>query len=480
MKPRMSPREKVAQMVCADFRFDLPDYERITAAVKAGVGGVCLFGGSIFDIASFVNGLQNLAKFPLLVASDFENGAGQQVSGATVLPSNMAVGATGSEELAELKGRVTAREAKALGVPWVLAPVLDLQVRADNPIVNTRSFGADAGLVTRLGRAFARGVRAEGAIACGKHFPGHGDVSTDSHLELPVLDDPGPALGPFRDAMEELDSIMVGHLVVKGVDAERPATLSSRVVDGLLRDGLGYGGLVATDALMMGAITKTIDAAEAVVRAAEAGNDILLYPADPLGAIDALEKALHSGRLNEGRVDRSVMRILDAKKRCGLTENRIADPGAVERVVGCDEHLKAADRIAEASVTKLRGEFPVRKARVELVTDGGIELTVFRDELDRRGALSRDSDVGVIALSSRVRAFQGKVGIDPKVLAKSRERLAGAKRIVAVSFGNPYVHRDVASDAALCVYDDSEASQRAAARALVGEIPMNGRLPVTL
>jgi len=480
VKPRMSAREKVAQMVCADFRFELPDYERITDAVKAGVGGVCLFGGSIFDIASFVNGLQNLAKFPLLVASDYENGAGQQVGGATVLPSNMAVGATGSEELAELKGRVTAREAKALGVPWILAPVLDLQVRAENPIVNTRAFGADPALVARLGRAFARGVRSEGALACGKHFPGHGDVSTDSHLELPVLDDPGPGLAPFREAAEELDSIMVAHLVVKSIDGERPATLSAKVVDGLLRDDLGYGGLVATDALMMGAITRTIDAAEAVVRAAEAGNDVLLYPADPLEAVDALEKALQTGRLNEGRIDRAVARILDAKKRCGLNESRIADPGAVERIVGCDDHQKAAARIAEASVTKLRGGFPVRKARLELVTDGGIEPKVFRDELDRRGVISKDSDVGLIALSSRVRAFQGHVGIDPKTLANARAKLTGTKRIVAVSFGNPYVHREVASDAAICLYDDSEASQRAAARALVGEIPMPGRLPVSL
>src|SRR5688572_10353665 len=172
----MSPRERVAQMVCADFRFALPDYDRVTEAVKAGVGGVCLFGGSIFDVTSFVNGLQNLAKFPLLVASDYENGAGQQVSGATVLPSNMAVGATGSETLAELKGRVTAREARALAVSWILAPVLDLQTRPDNPIVNTRSFGGDPGAASRLGAAFARGVREEGALPCAKHFPGHGDV----------------------------------------------------------------------------------------------------------------------------------------------------------------------------------------------------------------------------------------------------------------------------------------------------------------
>ena len=473
MKPKLSPREKVAQMVCADFRFPLPDYDRITAAVKAGVGGVCLFGGSVFETASFVNGLQNLAKFPLLVASDYENGAGQQVVGATVIPSNMAVGATGSEALAELKGRVTAREAKALGVPWVLAPVLDLQVRADNPIVNTRSFGGDAALAARLGRAFAKGVRDEGGLACAKHFPGHGDVSTDSHLELPVLETTAPE--PFRG---DYDSIMVAHLVVKSVDPDRPATFSSKVIDGLLRRDLRFDGLVVTDALMMGAITKTCDPDEAVVRAAEAGNDILLYPVDPLAAIDALEKALASGRLDERRIDRSVERVLAAKKKCGLNENRIADPGGVERIVGCDEHHKAADRIAEASVTKLRGEFPIRKARLEVASDGGSDLAVFRAELERREMLG-DSDTGIIALGAMARAFRGRIGIDPEAVAKARARL-GTKRIVAVSFGSPYVHRDVASDAAMCVYDEGDASQRAAARALAGEIPMPGRVPVTL
>src|SRR5262245_8966998 len=273
-------------MVGADFRFALPDYDRITAAVQAGAGGLCLFGGSIFDVGPFVNGLQNRAKFPLLVCSDFENGAGQQVSGATVLPSNMAVGAAGSEELAALKGRVTAREAKALGVPWILAPVLDLQVRPDNPIVNTRSFGGDAAKAGALGRAFARGVQEEGGLSCGKHFPGHGDVSIDSHLELPVLSEARAGLEPFRGPY---DSIMVGHLVVSSIEPDRPATLSSKVVDGLLRRDLGFDGLVVTDALMMGAITKTCGPEEAAVRAAEAGNDVLLYPVDPQAAIDALE-----------------------------------------------------------------------------------------------------------------------------------------------------------------------------------------------
>jgi len=478
--PGMSPREKAAQMVCADFRFALPDYERATAAVKAGVGGICLFGGSIFDVAPLVNGLQNLARRPLLVASDYENGAGHQVQGATVLPSNMAVGATRSEALAELKGRVTAREAKALGVSWILAPVLDLQVRADNPIINTRSFGSEAALATKLGRAFARGVRAEGAIACGKHFPGHGDVSLDSHLELPILPDPAASLPPFRDSLEDLDSIMVAHLLVSSIDRENPATLSEAVVGGLLRRDMGYGGLVATDALMMGAITKMFPDGEAVVRAAMAGNDILLYPADPLAAIDAIEKALASGRLDMGLVDRAVERILAAKKKCGLTVNRIADPQRIEEVVGCAEHSKAADRIAEASVTKIRGNFPVRHARFAVVTDGGTEPALFRGELEKRGAIAEDAETGILALSVHVRAFSGRIRVDPALVEAGRRKLGDVKKVIAVSFGSPYVHNDVASDAAMAVYDDSEASQRAAARALVGEIPMPGKLPVSM
>lgn len=478
--PGISRREKVAQMVCADFRFSTPDYERITQAVKAGVGGICLFGGTIFDVAPLVNGLQNLARRPLLVASDYENGAGQQVQGATVLPSNMAVGATGSEALAELKGRVTAREAKALGVSWILAPVLDLQVRADNPIVNTRSFGSDAALAAKLGRAFARGVRAEGAIACGKHFPGHGDVSLDSHLELPVLPDPASSLPPFRDSLEDLDSIMVAHLLVSSIDRDHPATLSEAVVGGLLRRKLGFGGLVATDALMMGAITKMFPEGEAVVRAAMAGNDVLLYPADPLAAIDALDEALASGRLDEGLVDRAVERILDAKKKCGLTENRIADPSRIEEVVGCAAHLKAADRIAEASVTRLKGEFPVRRARLAVVTDGGTDPALFREELEKRGVLAEGAETGILALSVQVRAFSGRIRVDPALVEAARRKLGAVKHVVAVSFGSPYVHNDVGSDAAMAVYDGTEASQRAAARALVGEIPMPGRIPVSM
>ncbi|MBI4565914.1 MAG: hypothetical protein HY716_14595 [Planctomycetes bacterium] len=478
--PHLSLREKAGQMICADFRFDQPDFERITSLVRQGIGGVVLFGGTVFETAPFVNGLQNLAQFPLLVGSDYENGVGQQVRGATVLPSNMAVGAAGSERLAELKGRVTAHEAKALGVPWILAPVLDLQVRADNPIINVRSFGGDAGAAARLGRAFAKGCRSQDAIACGKHFPGHGDVSIDSHLELPAVDDPGPHLAPFRDALSDLDSVMVAHIVAASLDPQRPATLSESVVERLLRQEWGCSGLVATDALMMGAITKHYSQEGAVVLAARAGCDFLLCPEDPASAIEALVRAVETGGLDEGALDRAVERIFEAKRKCGLFEERIVPVERVEHVVGCEANRRAAQEIAEASVTRVRGE-PVlhQRAKLAIVTDDD-PLAAFRGELERRGMLSEEADAGILALCVKVRAFSGRIQADPEALARARRELGAVRHVVAVAFGSPYVHQDVAAPAAVCLYDASDASQRAAARALAGEIPMNGKLPVAM
>lgn len=477
---KLSLREKAAQMIMPEFRFDLPDYDRVTGLVRAGVGGVCLYGGSVFEVPGFVNSLQNLAKLPLLVASDFETGAGHQVKGATRLPSNMAVGAAGSEELAELKGRVTAREARVLGVRWVFAPVLDLQIRAENPIVNVRSFGSDPARAAALGRAFARGCRAEAVLACGKHYPGHGDVTLDSHIALPTLDDHAGAIDPFVEALEDLDSIMSAHLLVRSLDPEAPVSLSERAVAGHLRGRLGYGGLVVTDALMMGGVTSGYTEADAVVRAVRAGNDVVLYPADSAGAIDAIVGAVESGRLTERILDAAVQRLLDAKRRLGLHESRIVDPESIEAIVGSEEHRAAAERIAQASVTRIRGEFPVGKVRVALAHEQGGSLEAFRSELERLGCLDDAAETGVIALSVQVRAFSGKIKADPAVLAGARARLAGVKRIVLVTFGSPYDHRHVDADAGLAVYDDSEASQLAAARALVGRIPTPGTLPVAL
>ena len=464
-------------MIFIEHRFDQPDPERLMQLVKAGVGGVCLFGGSVFDVAPLVNALQHVAKIPLLIGSDYETGVAMQVKGATRLPTNMAVGATGSEELAELKGRVTGREARALGVPWVLAPVLDVQGNAANPIVNVRSFGGDPALVIRLGRAFVKGLRSTGALSCAKHFPGHGDVATDSHLELPRVTKSRAKLDevdlrPFREV--EADSVMMAHLLVDAIDPDLPASLSAKHV-ALLG---GFKGLIATDALMMGGITKFCAERDALLHAARAGAHALLYPLDPWAAIDTLEGAVRSGALDETLVDRAVERIWESKRKAAVLDDPKVDATGIDAIVGGADHEAAADRIAEASITKVFGELPVSGAvRYASMRDDSArgDLTVF----EKRLRIDEGVETGVLAIFSTYRAFSGRSGPDERQVAEALRDLGPVKRLIVVSFGNPYVQVPGAA-AYVCAWSECRASQAAAARALLGEIPFRGKLPVAL
>jgi len=490
----MSLREKAAQLVFVDLRMEKADFERTTRLVRAGVGGLCLFGGSIFDVAPTLNAMQQHARVPLLVAADYEHGVGYEVRGATVLPTNMAVGAADSEELAALKGRVTAREARALGVPWLFAPVVDLQSNPRNPIVNVRSFGDDPARVVRLARAFIRGAREERALVCLKHFPGHGDVAQDSHLVLPRVEGTAEALRarelrPYAELAGEADAVMTAHLRVDAFDGERPASLSRAVTTDLLRGDLRFDGLVCTDALMMGAIRASAGPQEAVLRAIEAGADAALYPDQPEESIDAIVRAVESGRLDEETLDRSIQRLWAAKQRAGLTDAdaATADAGAVEAVVGCGEHRAAAAKIAEASITTAfdRAEaLPLRgPAKYAAMRDDSArgDLTHFERELAKRGKLSEDGRTGVLAIFSKYRSFSGRTEPDRRLVEEARRSLGDVERLAVVSFGNPYVIDQVpGATAYVCAWGESEHAQVAAARALAGEIPFRGKLPVAL
>ena len=469
----MNVREKCAQMIFPEFRFAAPDYDRITQLVKGGVGGVCLFGGTRFDVAPLVNALQHVAPVPLLIASDYETGVAMQVQGATRLPPNLAVGAADSEELAELMGCVTGREARALGVPWVLAPVLDVQNNPANPIVNVRSFGDDPARVARLGRAFVKGLRAAGALSCMKHYPGHGDVTVDSHLELPRITADRARLDavelhPFNAV--DADSVMLAHLRVDAIDRDYPSSLSAKTV-ALLKD---FPGLLVTDALIMGGITKFCSEREAVHHAARAGVHVLLYPTDPWAAIATLEEGVTSGSLDERTIDRAVERIQAMKRKAAAGK---IDPEEVEALVGCAEHEAAADRIAEASITKVFGDVPAGPYRYAAVRDDSArgDLSLFEKALP----LSDDAETGVLAVFSSVKAFSGRRGPDERLVAEARRDLGDVKRLVVVSFGNPYV-RIPGATAYICAWGECRASQEAAARALQGRIPFRGKLPVRL
>lgn len=375
-------RQKVGQMimpwVMGDFSPEgSPSLERIHRLIdRDEIGGLIISVGTPLDVATKLNTLQRRSRLPLLVAADLETGAGfrmrgavhlpglHDLGGATNFPALMAVGAADDPFLAYEMGRITAMEARAVGIHVPFAPVLDVNSNPDNPIINTRSFGEDPQRVGDLGVCFIRGMQEHGAIATGKHFPGHGDTETDSHLALPVIRTDrarleAVELPPFRRAVEAgMGALMTAHIAIPELTGEPslPATLSPRVLTGLLRETWGFGGLVFTDAMDMNAIDRLFGRGEASVRAVEAGADVLLMPPNPDEAIRAVTQAVLSGRIPESRIDASVRRILSAKVAMGLHERRTVDLEEVHRVVGIPAHTGVAREIAERSLTLLRNE----------------------------------------------------------------------------------------------------------------------------
>ncbi|MCL1466345.1 glycoside hydrolase family 3 protein [Argonema galeatum] len=334
---KLTLAEQVAQMVVVrasgylfDHQIKYPQWEPPAAKLQhlianLGVGGVILLGGSAAELALRSQQIQNWAKIPLLIAADIEEGVGQRFSGATWFPPPMAIGAIAqrdlnlAEQYAEQMGAIIAQEAIALGINWVLAPVVDVNNNPDNPVINVRAFGETPAVVSQLAAAFIEGAKRYPVLTTAKHFPGHGDTAVDSHLELPVIPH-SPArlaeieLPPFAAAISAgVDTVMTAHLLIPNWDRERPATLSHPILTGQLRENLGFEGLIVTDALVMGAIANEYGTNEAPVLAVEAGADILLMPVDPEGAIAAICDAVTSGRISPDRIRASVERIWQAK-----------------------------------------------------------------------------------------------------------------------------------------------------------------------
>ncbi|MGF1601160.1 MAG: glycoside hydrolase family 3 N-terminal domain-containing protein [Thermosynechococcaceae cyanobacterium] len=290
-----------------------------------GVGGVILLGGSAAEIALRCQQLQDWAKVPLFLTADIEEGVGQRFSGATWFPPPMALAAIAdlnqAQTYAEQMGAITAQEALTIGLNWLLAPVVDVNNNPKNPVINVRAFGDDPVTVGKLATAFIRGAQAYPVLTTAKHFPGHGDTATDSHLNLPVVPHTKERLEaieypPFKDAIAtQVDSIMSAHLLIPELDKNYPATLSDRILTQELRQNMGFEGLIVTDALVMGAIANQYGPNEAAVLAVEAGADILMMPADPPGAIAALCEAVETGRIPSDRIEASLERIWRAKTK---------------------------------------------------------------------------------------------------------------------------------------------------------------------
>ncbi len=532
---RLSLRQKVGQMVMPwiDGAF-LPtsgeEYRTIAGWVgEHGVGGVVVSIGPPVDMAAKLNHLQRLAEVPLLVATDMEHGPGQRLNAGVVMPYGMdlgggtrfppvmALGATRDPALAYEMGRITALEARGVGIHLSFSPVFDVNNNPANPIINTRSYGEAPAAVAELATAQLRGMQDHGLLATAKHFPGHGDTSEDSHLLLPRLDiDRARAdsveLIPFRAAIEEgVSAIMSAHIAFPALagDSTVPATLSPEIMTGLLADELGFRGIVVTDALNMGAVVEAYGSGDAAVMAVRAGADILLMPEVP-AAIEAVLGAVLRGEIDEARIDRSVRKLLEAKARVGLHRRRTVDLDAVDDVVGAAAHDSVAADIAARSITLARD----RQRLVPLARDSARVLhVVHTDDLDPLAgralnrvlgealpelrsvtlygsqppavldsvlALADSAERVVVSSFVRVLSSKGDVAVDEGVAAFVRA-LAGRRPTIGVAFGNPYLLDQFPElGTYLLAWGQDARAQEAAARALIGDAPVGGRLPISI
>jgi beta-N-acetylhexosaminidase len=530
-------RQKVAQMIwpfmLGDYAAtDAPSWTQLERLVRQDeVGGFIVSVGSPLDIAMKTNALQRVSRLPLVFSADFETGAGFRVragyflpnaidlGGATVFPLQMALGAARDTALAYEVGRVTATEGRALGIHVAFGPVLDVNNNPANPVIGARSFSENPALTARLGAAVVRGVQEHGMLATGKHFPGHGDTETNSHLELSTVTASRARLDsvelvPFRAAIAAgVGAIMTYHGILPALDSSGvPATLSPRVLSGLLRDSLAYRGVLVTDAMDMAGVLRQFGAAEAARRAVSAGADVLLMPSDVTGTIDAVVAGVQAGRYDERRIDASVRRLLELKRRFGLDRQRLVSLDSVRRVVGDTSHTALARRVAERGIVLVKDSLrlvPVavpRTTRVFAVTyarrsdlGAGVgfvaELRRSYDSVraefvssddaspDFRRLLTLADSADVVVLGSYVNISSTTATADaPRAFVDFITTLrARNPRVVLISFGTPYLLQQApAVSSYMIAWGPSQASQQAAARALLGSSPITGRLPISI
>src|SRR5215469_16272513 len=320
-----------------------------------------LYKNQPFEAADLLNRLQSDSKLPLLIAADFELGVSNRLNGTTAFPNAMAIAATGRRQYAEDFGRITAVEARAIGVHWNFFPVADVNSNPDNPIINTRSFGGDPQQVSDFVTAYTRGAHSAGKLVTAKHFPGHGDTATDSHLGVAQVTGDrsrleSVELPPFERAIQAgVDSVMVAHVSIPSLepDPNRVATISSAVVTGLLKQQLGFKGVVVTDALDMAGLTRLYvnDIGRAAVEAFKAGNDLLLIPADLDASYRSMVQAVKSGEISQRRLDDSVRKILELKASIGLHKARLVDVARVPELVGKPENVAFGQKVADQALT---------------------------------------------------------------------------------------------------------------------------------
>jgi beta-N-acetylhexosaminidase len=529
-------REKAAQIVwpwvLGDYvPGDSPQWRRLTQYIQQEkVGGFIISVGSPTEIAAKLNAFQSMSKLPLLFGADFEAGAGFRarggyfvpnaidLGGAIVMPPEMAVGATGDTTLAYEQGRLTAQEGRALGIHFAYAPVLDVNNNPDNPVINTRSYGEDPQLVARMGVAFIHGLQDHGMIATGKHFPGHGDTGTNSHLALPVVTASRSRLDtvelvPFRAAINGgVGAIMSFHGVMPALDSSNvPGTLSPKVLTRLLRGEMGFKGIIISDAMDMRGVLDQFGAAEATKRGIAAGIDVLIQPSDVAETIEAVVAGVREGRYTEARLDSSVRRVLETKRRLGLAQKRLVDLNALRFLVGDSTNLQVARRVAEKSITLVKDSLKqiplsIPGARVLSITlarrtdlpagnafnaelRSGLpnlrtEFVATEDAaLNYPGLIAAADSADVTIVSSYMGQGSDVVSLNaPQPFTNFVQTLAQrGRRPIVVAFGNPYLLQQLPwVGTYLVAWGGFPVSQTAAARALLGTSAISGHLPISI
>ena len=550
---KMSLEDKVGQLLVSSFQSsflstDSDTFAELEKAVREyRVGGFHVFGaselappvllnpsygtvilGQPLEAASTLNRLQAIAPVPLLNTADFEGGVGFRIAGATAFPRAMAFGAAGDDTLAFEAGRITGREARALGVHVNFAPVVDVNNNPRNPVINTRSFGEDPASVGRLASAYIRGMQSAGVMATLKHFPGHGDTDVDSHIGLPVIRHPRERLEaielpPFKAGIAAgADAVMTGHIEMPALDPTpaTPTTLSPPIVTGMLRKELAFRGLVYTDSMGMQGVTNMHAPGEAAVRAILAGNDVVLHSPDDGAAFTGLVEAVKSGRIAPAQIDASVERILRAKAKAGLHRSGAVSLDAIPSAVGTRAHQAVADSVSARSITLLkdvRGHVPLKLPRDAQVLylsvldyPSGWRIAApsrtFIPELRKRWTNVTAIELSDRATPSEIELVRATVARYDAVVASVFVRAASASgrvdlaaplqrllqdvsRLTSSSgrpflttfFGNPYAAMYLPElPVVLLTYDFYDRAEASAVRALAGEAAIGGRLPIGL
>lgn len=546
---KMSVDEKIGQLVHIGINarfanqdsFFFKDLRRHIA--ENMLGGIVFFGAPIYETTHIANRMQEAAKIPLLMSLDAETGIGMRFADATNFPWAMALAATGEPDLSRRMGVITGREARAIGIQHVFAPVLDINNNAANPVINVRSFSEDPNEVADHGIAFTIGMQSQKVIATGKHFPGHGDTNVDSHRGLPIIDLPRERLDsleliPFKKAIDAgLGSIMIAHIALPQIDGEVitplkeyrggdaepgaeivsekatiPATLSKKVQTDILRYEMGFKGLIVTDAMSMSGLTIYFTQEEAGVRALLAGADILLKPENVDDMLKGLRDAVASRRVPQERLDDAVRRQLAWKYELGLFKQKITPLDQIDRIVANEETVKLSNEIAEKAITLVRqeaGVLPIARDKKVAVLgisngfDGPSTMSTLAGTL-RSGGLRfeqaylqenstvqqnqaagktvSEADVVIVGLYGRVRSgAANSVGIPENGAAILREALASGKTVIGIAFGNPYILGSFPEMKTYIVaYGDMSSLQRATANALLGRQGFTGKLPISL